>query len=155
MYTEKDLLDIAAQQKKRWLVLGLVCLALLCGIVYSVVIRLEVLTTSLTIILGVVFIADYELGIRPLRCYQTHVDNALHGRTRQLDGVFRTLSEDVSVVDGVKYHAMTIEQEEQEDTEACERLFYFDMEKPFPDLKDGDRVHVIYHDREVAALSRI
>lgn len=153
MYTEEDLNLIRAQQKRRWLVLGVIAVIVLAAIVCSLVIRLEVLTTALTILLGVVLIFGYEMTIRPLYCYAVHLNNTLHGRTRQLDGVFRAVSEDISLVDGVRYHAMTVSEEEGD--EPCDRLFYFDAEKPFPQLADGDRVHVVYHDREVAALTRI
>ena len=153
MYTEEDLNLIRAQQKRRWLALGVIAAAVLAAIVYSLVIRLEALTTALTILLGVVLIFGYEMTIRPLHCYAVHLDNALHGRTRQLDGVFHALSEDISLVDGVRYRAITVSEEEGD--EPCDRLFYFDVEKPFPQLTDGDRVHVVYHDHEVAALARI
>lgn len=153
MYTEEDLNLIRAQQKRRWWALGVIAVAVVAAIVYSLVIRLETLTTGLTILLGVILIFGYEMMIRPLRCYAVHLNNALHGRTRQLDGVFRSVSEDISLVDGVRYHAMTVSEEEGDDP--CDRLFYFDVEKPFPQLTDGDRVHVVFHDREVAALVKV
>ena len=153
MYTEYDLTLVRAQQKRRWWVVGALGAAITACIVYSVVIRLEVLTTALTIMLGVVLIFGFEMFIRPLRCYAVHINNVLHGRTRQLDGVFRQVSEDISLVDGVRYHAITVAEEEGD--EPCDRLFYFDAEKSFPALSDGDRVHVVYHDREVASLARI
>ena len=39
--------------------------------------------------------------------------------------------------------------------EEDDRLFYFDMEKPFPAIKAGDRLRVTYHDRAVAQLEKL
>ena len=57
------------------------------------------------------------------------------------------------VVDGVKYRAMTTLEPGKKDP--IERMFYFDLNKPFPDLKPGDPLHVVYHDHEVVSLTRL
>ena len=154
MYTEKDLDVLNQQLKRRKTILLAVLVVLLAGIVYSLVIRLEWLTTVLTIAAGIIAIATYDLALQPIRCYRTHVENVLHGRTRQMDGTFRGLSEEISMVDGVLYRAMTLEVPDEKG-KPSDRLFYFDTQKAFPDFADGDMIHVVYHDREIAALSRV
>ena len=153
MYTEQDLADIRQQKKKRWMVLGAVLVVLAAILVYSVVVRLEWLSDVCTVVMGAALLFFYDLTIKPLRCYAVHLDNALHGRTRELDCTFDSLSPDVSVVDGVKYRAMTTLEPGKKDP--IERMFYFDLNKPFPDLKPGDPLHVVYHDHEVVSLTRL
>lgn len=154
MYTEEDLTAIRAQQKKRWLILSIPAAVLLAAIVVSLILRMEWLTTTCTILLGCMIIFGYEMLIRPLHCYETHINNALHGRCRELEGEYVSLSEDISVVDGVRYRAMTI-REEQQDDDPCDRMLYFDVTKPFPDIAAGRRVRVVFHDREVADITAL
>lgn len=152
MYTENDLEIVRQQQKKRWLLLTIPTVILLGAMVYSLFIRLEWLTTLATILLGSTLIFFYDLTIKPLRRYEVHLNNALHGRTREVDGTFSELSADISVVDGVKYRAMTL-LVETDAPDPEERLLYFDLNKPFPDIAKGTRLHVVYHDREIVSLS--
>lgn len=154
MYTENDLEIIRQQQKKRWIMLTIPAVLLLGVVVYSLFIRVEWLTSGATILLGAMLIFFYEMTIKPLRQYETHLDNCLHGRTREVEGTFAELSPDVSVVEGVKYRAMTL-LADTETGDPEERLLYFDLNKPFPELAAGQRLHVVYHDREIASLTPI
>ncbi len=153
MYTEKDLDELNQQLKHRKTILLVVLAFLLAGIIYSLVIRVEALTAGLTIAAGVIAIAAHDLALRPIRCYRTHVENVLHGRIHEMDGMFRSLSEEISMVDGVLYHAVTLEVPDEKG-QPSERLFYFDTQKSFPGFSSGDMVHVVYHDREIASMSK-
>lgn len=152
MYSEKDLDALHAQLKRRDRILFALLALFLAGIVVSLIVRIEALTAGLTIAAGVLAIAVYDLALRPIKCYITHVDNMLHGRTREIDGIFRSLSDEVSLVDGVSYHAMTLEVPDDKGN-PTERLFYFDLQKDFPAYQPGDMLHVVYHDREIAFLA--
>ncbi len=152
MYSETDLDALHTQLKRRKKILFALLALFLAGIVCSLVFRIEALTAGLTIAGGILAIAVYDLALRPIKCYITHVDNMLHGRTREIDGIFRSLSDEVSLVDGVSYHAMTLEVPDDKGN-PTERLFYFDVQKPFPAYQSGEILHVVYHDREVASLA--
>lgn len=152
MYSEKDLDALHAQLKRRRGILFALLALFLAGIVVSLIIRIEALTIGLTIAAGMLAIAVYDLALRPIKCYITHVDNMLHGRTREIDGIFRSLNNEVSLVDGVSYHALTLEVPDDKGT-PTERLFYFDRQKDFPAYQPGDALHVVYHDREIASLA--
>ena len=152
MYREEDLTQVNAQIKRRWLVMALVSILLLAAIIASFIIRIEALTAGLSVLLGAFIIFMCDMMIKPLRCYATHLNNALHGRRREMTGAFISRDEDISLVDGVKYHAIHVSEKVEGDDELHERLFYFDVQVPFPQLKEGDRIHVVYHDREVASL---
>ena len=151
IYAEADLIAIKQQKKKRWMLLAIPCVILFILLVYSLVIRLEWLTSASTIVIGVLLIAGYDFAIKPLRCYQQHLENALHGRTRECDLPFISLSENVDVVDGVHFRQLLCA-----DTDAkgrpYERLFYFDAEKSFPAANPGDMLHIVHHDLTVADI---
>lgn len=153
MYTQSDLTAIQAQQKKRRVLLGIPAVLLLVGIIVSFVLRVEWVTTSLTILLGILLIAGYDLLLKPLHDYEVHLQNVLHGRTHPLSCIFDRFSMEVSVVEGVRYFSLIV-MDRDDRGRPYERLFYFDCEKPLPALEKGDRVHVVYHDKELADIVR-
>lgn len=155
MYTEQDLLSIRKQLKTRWSILGVIALVFIAGIVYSLIIRVEALTTGLTIALGVILILAFDLTLKPLHCYASLLDDLLHGLTRQLDCAYQSIDADISLVDGVKYYGMTVLQNDEDGGEAFERLLYWDAQKPIPQLQQGDKLHIVYHDRMIASLDRV
>lgn len=151
IYSEADYTTIVQQQKKRWMMIILPCIPLLVAIIFALIFRVEWLATAATIGIGVILIAGYDLAIKPLHCYEIHLKNCLHGRTRECDLPFLRLSEDVDLVDGVQFHQLLCQ-----DTDAkgrpYERLFYFDVEKTLPELKEGDMVHIVHHDLNIADI---
>lgn len=151
MYTQQDLDQINAQEQKRWRLLVIPEVLLLAALVYSLVIRVEWLTTVLTCVMAFLFIFCYGIAIKPLRCYAKHLQNALHGRTRVTEGTFKRLDTEESMVDGVTYRAMIVSVGNPKDEED-DRLYYYDVEKPLPDFAEGTKLRVTYHDREVADL---
>ena len=164
LYTEEELTAIRAQQKKRWLCLLIPVAVMLVGIVAVLIIRgqrslddttAQIIVDILTILIGVAFIGGWGLFIKPLRCYERHIDGLLHGRTHVCDdGTFAHLEEDESVVDGVAYYAMTLHCLDEKQ-KPYERLFYYDALKPRPDFREGEALRVTYHDRFVGQVERI
>lgn len=156
LYTEQDLNDIKAQQKKRWLVLGIPGALLLIGLIISLVVRIEWLTTLLTVLFGALLIAGYDLFIRPLHRYQKFLQEALHGRVRETECLYQSITPDAEPVDGVLCRTVTVIDHDHDDNEKpYERIFYFDVLKPFPDLTPGQKLHVVFHDRAVVSLEAI
>lgn len=151
IYAEADYTAIQQQKKKRWYLLLIPCAILLALMIYSLVIRLEWLTVSTTIVIGVLLIAGYDFAIKPLRCYQKHLPNCLHGRTRECELAFIRLSENVDVVEGVSCRQLLLADEDAKGR-PYERLFYFDAQKEFPAAKPGDMMHVVHHDLFVANI---
>ncbi len=148
IYTEQDHAAVTRQMKTRWLLLCIPLAVLLALVVYSFIIRVEVVTTACTILIGAVLIAGYDFLIKPLRCYQKHVHNALHGRRRECELPFIALSEDVNVVEGVACRALTCSDIDGKNR-PYERLFYFDAQKTFPDVQPGTLLHIVNHDLQV------
>lgn len=151
IYTEADYSAIHKQMNRRWLMLLIPIVVLLAVLVYSLMIREEWLTSGATILIGVILIAGYDFAIKPLRCYARHLDNTLHGRTRECKLPFISLSENVDVVDGVRFRQLLCADEDAKGR-PYERLFYFDAEKEFPAAKQGDMMHIVHHDLTVANI---
>lgn len=151
MYQEQELTAIRAQEKKRWMLLMIPCAVLFIGLIASLFLRQEVVTDVLTLVLGVLLIFCYDLCIKPLRCYERHLNNVLHGRTHELTCEYSHLDEDVSLVDGVAYRAMTFISYDEKN-KPFERMLYFDVQKPVPEIPQGATVTVTYHDHELADL---
>lgn len=149
IYTEADYQAIVKQQRKRWLILGIPCTILAIVVIISLVIRLEWLTSAATILIGVLLIAGYDLFIKPLHCYEVHLNHCLHGRTRECDLPFIRLSENVDVVDGVRCRQLLCADIDAKGR-PYERLFYFDAEKDFPSANEGDMLHIVHHELCVA-----
>ena len=154
MYTESDLQLVLAQRKRRWTILMIPIAALAAVLICSLILRVEWLTTATTIVGGVLLIAGHDLCIKPLTDYAAHVDNMLHGRRREIELPFASISQDISLVDGVRYYAMTA-SDFDEKGKPYERLFYFDAEKPFPGFEKGDMLHIVFHDKEIASVTRV
>ena len=126
---------------------------LIAVLVYSLMVRIEWLTSGSTILILAGLIAAYDLAIKPLVCYRRHLNNVLHGRVRESTLPFVALGEDVNMVDGVAYRAMTC-QDTDGKGRPYDRLFYFDSLKPFPDFAEGEMLHIIHHDLVVADVTR-
>ena len=154
MYTESDLQAVLQQRKRRWMVLSIPLAVLAAVLVGSLVVRVEWITTMTTIVGGILLIAGYDLFIKPLSDYAKHVDNMLHGRKREIELPFASLSGDISLVDGVRYYAMTA-SDFDEKGKPYERLFYFDAEKPLPSFEVGEMLHIVFHDKEIAEVTRV
>lgn len=154
MYTEQDLIAIKSQKNKRWLVLGIPCMVLFIGLVISLIVRIEPLTVALTILMGALLIAGYDLFIKPLRLYQLFLHNLLHGLTREVDCLYQSISTDAEAVDGVDCRTVYV-TDHGDDGKPFERIFYFDALKTFPALTPGQKVHVVFHDRAVVSITPV
>lgn len=149
IYTEADYLAITRQQRKRWLLIAIPCFILLIPLVAGLFIRVEWMTSVSTILIGVLLIAGYDLAIKPLHCYERHLNNCLHGRTRACELPFIRLSENIDLVDGVQYRQLLCADTDGKGR-PYERLFYFDVLAEFPQVNEGDMLHIVHHDLTVA-----
>ena len=127
---------------------------LLIGLIASLVIRVEWLTTLLTILLGSLLIAGYDLFIRPLHRYQKFLKEALHGRVREVECIYQSVTMDAEPVEGVLCRTMTVIDHDDKG-KPFERIFYFDDLKPFPALTPGQKLHVVFHDRSVVSMEAL
>lgn len=151
IYTQQDHTAIRSQIYRRLLLLLIPVALLIALMVYSLVVRAQTLTIIVTILIGVICIAGYDLAIKPLWQYEKFISTALHGRSRQCELPFVSLSEDVNLVDGVPCRALSAEDIDGKGR-PYDRLFYFDAQKAFPDVKAGDMLRITHHDLNVVNL---
>ncbi len=154
LYTEKDYEAIVKQQHKRWLLLTLPCLLLLAVLLIALLSRILWLASTVTILIGVLLIAGNDLLIKPLHCYELHLDHSLHGRTSESELPFLRLSDNIDLVDGVHYRQLFCTDKDSKGR-PYERLFYFDAEKVFPAIEPGAVLHITHHDLFVADLELV
>ncbi|MBQ3156639.1 MAG: hypothetical protein IJB81_06895 [Clostridia bacterium] len=151
LYTQADLDAMNQQLRKRWVLLAIPCCILLAGLVSSLVIRLQWLSILTTIAIGAILIAGYDLALKPLRCYRRHLNTSLHGRTRECELPFVALSENIDVVDGVRFRQLLCADVDGKGR-PYDRLFYFDAEKEFPPTEPGAMLHIVHYDLNVANI---
>lgn len=154
IYSPEDVRAIREQIRMRWLAVGIPCVLLLAVLVFSLVKRVEAVTTISTILIGAILIFCWDMFLKPLCCYRKYLQNVLYGRTHEVELPFVALSEDVNVVDGVPCRAMTCMDSDAKGR-PYERLFYFDALKTFPDFQPGETVRVTHHDLIVADVTRV
>ena len=75
LFSAQDQAAIRAQLKKRLILVLIPVLVLLGAAIYFAIQRNEVVTDVLTIVSLSVLIFCYDLFLKPLRCYQRHLDN--------------------------------------------------------------------------------
>ena len=173
MFTEEELTGIRAQLTKRRLLLLVPALLLAGAAVLLIVIRMglrddavaalhdpkvmsdirtcEIVSTVCMALALVWLIFAHGLFYSPLKKYEKHLDGVLHGRTHEICGAWAGVSGDVSEMDGVPSRAvgLTVPDDKGRDVE---RLFYWDIQKPLPDVAQGTRVKLVYHGKQVVSL---
>ena len=160
LYTEDDLRAVQAQLKKRYMVLLLISLAFLALTVITLVIdnhkenRPVVLTTVAVMLWGFSFIFYYDMFCQPLRKYIRHLDYSLHGRSHEVEVEFSQWNEEESMVDGVRFRDAVFLGEANRHGER-DRMFYWDAEKPLPDFRLGDLIHIKYYDRFITGYEKL
>lgn len=154
IFSSADQAAIRAQLKRRLMLVLLPVAVLLGCAIYFATQRNEIVTDVLTILALSVLIFCYDLLVKPLRCYQRHLDNVVSGRRRAVELPFLAISSDISLVDGVNYRSLTCSDFDAKGR-PYDRLFYFDAEKPFPDFKAGETIRVVHHELDVSDVTRV
>ena len=158
MYSQEDLQDISRLLRKRWKITAapavLLIAVAIAVFVYGQINRsdsLWILTAFLTILGGGYFLFFYGVYVRPARISRKHVTYMLTGRMRVTTGVFKSFSKDVSDREGLQCHAMLINVGDKDDPED-DRLFYYVVHKPCPEMAIGTRVTVHSNDKMIASM---
>ena len=153
MYTEEGKQALHHQWVKRARILLAIELIMLAGIIYIATKRVEWAATLTTSVAGCFAVAYWELMIKPVRSYEKYQESCLEGRSHEVAVYFRSLEEQLSVVDGVDLQAMHCEETELDrHHEPQERLFYWDPKIQWPGFQEGQLLRVIYHDRALVSV---
>ena len=161
MYTHNDWNEINTMLKKRWLMtLGPTLVVMAGAIALFVIGRINrsdsmwILTSFLTILGGGYFLFFFGVYVRPTLIYRKHLRYMLNGRMRETTGVLKSISEDVNVREGLECYAMFINVGQKNDPED-DRLFYYDVYKPLPEMPIGAQVTVLSNDKMVSSIKEI
>ena len=173
MFTEEELTGIRAQLSRRRLLIFLPALLLAGAAIVLIVIRMglrsdavaamhdpkvmgdirtcEIVSTGCVALALVWLIFAFGMLYSPLRKYEKHLDGVLHGRTHEICGAWAGVSGDISEMDGVPSRSvgLTVLDDKGRDVE---RLFYWDIQKPLPDVAQGTRVKLVYHGKQIVSL---
>lgn len=153
VYSTADYDAIQNQIRLRAIAISVPCVLLLAGVIVSLILRVEAVTTVCTILIGAILIFCWDLFLKPLCAYRKYIRNVLFGITHEAQLPFVSLSEDVNMVDGVACYSLTCQ-----DTDAkgrpYDRLFYFDAQKDFPQFEPGEMLRIVHHDLVVADVTR-
>ena len=148
LYSENDLLQISAQLKKRYFLLGAFLLIPLALFVWSLVIRLEWLTMVSVFLFFAAAVFVVDLFCLPLHRYKKLLSSALTGRSHTETLEYKETEADPYVVDGVTCQGLIfLGQPDKHGTR--EQRFYWDREIPLPAFRAGDQVTLKYTGRNI------
>jgi len=151
LFPPSDLETIQAQLKKRWIILLTVTALVGAVIIAAAFWRNEALTISMTIAMGAAFIFCFDLLLKPLHCYKKHLNNVMSGRRRVVTLPYMGISEDVNLVEGVRYRTLLCLDYDGKGR-PYDRMFYYDAEKAAPEFAPETQVTVVHHDLDVADI---
>lgn len=161
MYDQTDLDDVQRRLKKQRLIALIPSVLLLAaGIAIFVVGRMHrsdkawMLTALLTILGGGCYLFIYGLFIKPAKAYRALIQDMLHGRLRQTEGIFKSFAQETCDREGLPFHALMLNVGDRDDGED-DRLFYWDAQKPLPQMELGNRVRIFSNDNRVSCMERL
>ncbi|MDD3212701.1 MAG: hypothetical protein PHY64_03465 [Eubacteriales bacterium] len=143
--------------KRRWVVFLPTAVMLLLAIASFVIFRLHrdvggwIWTALITVLGGVYCIFFYDVYLKPVKLYKTHIDYMLDGNKRETAGVLTGIGQDIIDHEGMDCRTLTINIGDKGAPED-DRSFYLDALKPVPTLQPGDNVRILSNNRMVASL---
>ena len=143
LYSDKDLQQISAQVKKRYVVLGVILAVILGLFIYSLIIRKEWMSIVLFALIGFIAVFVIDLFCLPLQRYKKLVLSALSGRTHTESLVYDHAESEPSLVDGVPCLGL-IFLGEPDKHGTREQRFYWDREIPLPDQNAWIFIHAFF-----------
>lgn len=151
LYSENDLQRIRDQLKKRYMILGCILAAFLALFIYSMVIRLQWLTTVSLALLGFAAVFYIDLFCLPLHRYSKLLRSALGWRNHTETLEYAGQESDTSMVDGVPCRGLLFLGDPDKHGER-EQRFYWDEQLPLPSFRPGDQVTLKYTGRNIIGL---
>lgn len=140
MYREDDYRKAASKMKTNlWialLMLGVTIGAMCVGIG----IRNKWLATISPVVGCWILYTWWSIKFLPWLRYNRFLGNMRNGKRRETDCYYMDASDEIRIVDGVQIHDFNASLDEAgEDV----RLFYWDGDKPMPEFKKGQRLHIV------------
>lgn len=153
MYTQQDYNEISTQWRQRWTKLALLMIVPLAVLIWSLIVRMQSLTVGMSILMGCAMLFYYGVSISPIGAYRKHMGELLHGRNREMEGVFKGFEHQYAVRDGVRFLPMMLNVGDPEEPKD-DRLLYWDLNLPLPDWQEGEQLWVASFDKSVTDWRR-
>ena len=154
MYSENDYNAALQAEKRARLLMLLPAGLLLIGVVWSFIIRIKWLTILLSSLTGCWIIFIYQMVYVPKKAYREHIQSAMGSSQKECDGHYLRMENTPVERNNVMFYAFYLNVGEKQDPED-DRLFYYDAQKPIPDWKSGDMLHIVSYDKFVSAYNTL
>lgn len=161
LYQEDDLKEVCQTYQKRvlwtWFPASLFLIASI--IVYVIEksnrsISMWWLSTLLTVIGGGIAIFGYGVYIKPAKIYREHIGYMLGKDQRSTEGFVKSISDDVSVREGLSCRAVIINIGNVNDEED-DRLFYVDIYKDCPKTLVEKKVRILSNNKMISSIEML
>ena len=146
MYSKQDVLDADRQYRRAVLLWLIPETLLLLGVAVSFVYRIEWLTILLSFLLGAALVFSLNLYVLPVRRYREYLNMALTGKTRRSVAAFKSFSDQIAVREGVRFYPVIMHVGNPR-FEMDERQFFWDINLPRPEWKEGDKIALLSHEK--------
>lgn len=150
MYGEVDLLKTESARKRALTVALLIGGAALFVVVLGMVFRIKALALAAAIIGGCAAYSWSALKVAPWSAYLKFLREMNSGLTRATEGTFVSQADESRMADGVRVHDLMLDAGQD-----AFLLFYWDDEKPRPDLTPGQRLKLTSFGKFITALEVI
>ena len=146
-YTKEDFGAVKSEINKKLLIFGLLTVAYIgiCALLF--VRRMELACTLFTFFAGAPLIFFIYVYLVPPVVYRRFLKEMHKGQQRENFGDFARIEEDVAVRDGLNFLPLIIIGEE-----GFEHRFYWDVQKPTPDIAVGARLKITTYGQSIKKL---
>lgn len=152
MYSEYDYMNAKNNMKRNIVLTFAVLMGFLAVMSVGLWLRIRVLVIAAPIVGSWVFYTMWLLLCNPWIRYHKFMCDMRTGRKRQTECYFMDIAGRVRIVDGVQIHDMNASLDpEGEDA----RLFYWDDDKPMPELEKGEKIRITSYGNFVTGVERI
>lgn len=152
MYTEQDYTAAGKKMKKElYITIGLL-MAFLAAMCVGLAFRIKPLVLGAPVVGGWVFFTLWTVKCMPWIRYNRFLSEMKEGRRRVTECFFWDVAGRVRIVDGVQIHDVNASLDEHgEDL----RLFYWDDDKPLPQIEKGRRVRITSYGNFITGIEEI
>jgi hypothetical protein len=139
MYSDTDYQNAKNQMRKYLIVTCVVFLLLLGGMIAGLIVRNKALTIVMAVVASWTFYTMLMLKCMPWIKYVRWLKDMREGLSRETDGWFVRTDPACRLSDGVAVHEFIVRVG---DGEEDERLFLWDDDRPLPDVRPDQKVHI-------------
>ena len=149
MYTENDFIKANKQKKIRVMLFCAMCLIFLAAMFTFNAMRIQALSIACAVVGFMIAYFIYSFKVGPWVKYDRHLKELKSGQKRETKCEFMYFTDETRLVDGVEVIELIARVGKEEEDE---RLYYWDVDKTRPGLKEGDWVSIVSYGNFVVEL---